>query len=436
MMTYEQIGKALDDFIQEFKKDIKNNHDLILNHINDSMTAHTPASTIIKDSNYEDRYNTLKMSEATENLLKVLMMLSDEHYVHPVTHSADMIDTNPGRRFITDVQVESFANKLDKAYLDKRLEEFTAEQRRTIDNKLGNIINMRKVTDNLQSINALLDSDATLSKLIELCTDKVDQEDLSKHIKNDIQHISEDDRNYLIMLAKFINAGGCDWNASSDELNHIKNKPTKLPADGGNCDTVKGRSVDKLLSGRKTSTIVIGKSLYGFTTDDVDYLCTGRDDTETIQKAINDLLSREVGGELYFREGTYNIHGNLYIKPSKAEQNIIITGCGNASILDFNHDTNHNLIIGNNVEVTRLSFNKCTIRLGSNSEINNSKITYSKLIFDNANISALSNSDINFSELALEGSCINNMISNNRFIKTTMPIFNGDNYINNNFKFN
>lgn len=433
-MTYNDIHDAIVIFLQEFKKEIKKEHDYVVNHVTNTNNAHTLENVdSLKAKGQTIKFNIDSddpLSDAADELLKTLIKLCEEQYVHPLTHSADMIESNPGRRFVTDNQLVEFSNKVGESYVDNSIDKLHKDIEIEISNKLENIINMPKVTNNLEAINAILDSQETLFNLISLCSSKIGKDEFEKH-ENNGKHLTDDEYNAIKLIIEFINNGGIDWNAKTDDgLQAIKNRPDKLPADGGNADSVSGRKINALLDGRRTSTIIIGKDGYGYTKDMCDYWCNGINDAEMIQKAV-DSLSNTMGGEIYIREGEYNITNDLKLERADAVKgSIIIKGCGNATILKA---YNCSIDISNNIEINRLCIDYACITMCNGVEFNDSRLENCNVKIIKA-MSSINNSDIITSTISFGDSSINNMVANNRFIKSALPLFNGNNFVKCNYE--
>lgn len=87
-------------------------------------------------------------------------------------------------------------------------------------------------------------------------------------------------------------------------------------------------------SGKKYATIVVGTSLSGHTSDQVDFLCDGTSDQIEINSAINKVISETTnGGEILLLDGTYNIDSTITIVPGT--KTLILRGSGvkNTSIV-------------------------------------------------------------------------------------------------------
>lgn len=91
-----------------------------------------------------------------------------------------------------------------------------------------------------------------------------------------------------------------------DSGSFIDNKPTALPAIGGDSDTVKGYTPNDLMDGKKSSTVIVGCSTsINMKDKHPDFFCDGTNDVLMIKHALDAVAG--TGGELIFREGEYNI---------------------------------------------------------------------------------------------------------------------------------
>jgi hypothetical protein len=421
-------------FLQDIKNIIISQKEMMVRHITDThaheISSAESAENVIDENRYSDTTLLDTLTDSTNKLLESLISTCDDPYVHPTKHSADIIETNSSRRFISDAQISEFSNKAGELYVDDKISEMHKIINRETSNKLINIINMPNVTNNLEAINAILNSQETLLNLISLCSEKISKEEFESHEGNNT-HLTDEAINNLKLLKSFIENGGVDWNSDiEDEINAIKNKPTSLPANGGNADTVANRDINALLNGRKRSTAIIGKRGFGYTKDMCDYWCDGTNDAEVILQAISD-ISSSVGGEIYIREGIYNIKQEINIKrDTDIRSSIIIMGCGNATILNFNDNVLH---LNNNIEVNRLYINEGAILIDESVEFNDCRLEKCSLRLINT-MSSITNCDIVSSNITYGENSINNMITNNRIASTTMPTFAGDNFVKCNFR--
>ena len=85
-------------------------------------------------------------------------------------------------------------------------------------------------------------------------------------------------------------------------------------------------SIRAIPTGNKMCRFVIGTKTAGWTEKDCDYLCTGNDDQEVLNEAIQALP--ETGGEIKVLDGSYNITAPINIDKEK----VTLSGCGQSTI--------------------------------------------------------------------------------------------------------
>lgn len=310
------------------------------------------------------------------------------HYIHPDYHPAEMISSDPNHRFISDVERTEWNSKAN-----------------------GNIAT---------ELIAGQMSPAMVKKL------------------NSITTTGE------IMS---------DWNETNEDSgSFIRNKPTALPANGGNADTVNSYTATQLVNSRKSSTIVIGCTSSGFTAKDVDFLCTGTTDSAVIANAFAAI--NEVGGSIVFREGVYLINAPLALNKSK------VSIKGSAAVVlkaTFSSANPILYITGDNCSVEGISFNGNTSVTGDNLRITGNYNVVRDCSFTIGNGTVIStgsfnkiiNNSFNTGVTAIYSKILNeasfgNVISNNSVIGYTLGIniestsnkTNGNNAITSNIIYN
>lgn len=107
--------------------------------------------------------------------------------------------------------------------------------------------------------------------------------------------------------------------------------------------------------GKQYAKVVVGTSTAGCSASDVDYLCNGTNDSTVIQQAIDSLPS--TGGEIVFREGTYNITTGLTC--SKA--NTVLNGNGAAVLYCDKRPTSSTEAV-NIISITSSNCTACNIK--------------------------------------------------------------------------
>lgn len=252
---------------------------------NFSTTIMTELSNKVGIDVYTKHITDFNTHLSTDDRLKLdSVELNANFYIHPQTHPANMIVTSPNYRFVTDGDISLWNSKAPG----------------TIATPTQDGIMSKEYAAKLESISA---------------TGKV---------RSDFNET--------------------DPNADS----FIFNKPTKLPADGGNADTVGGYTAEELRAANKSSSITIGSTSAGFSDKDVDFICDGTNDVQQITNALAALPSS--GGLLLFREGEYIISSTLNIDI----MNTTLQGCGNVVF-------KNNIVADNSIAVKVDAMN-CTIK--------------------------------------------------------------------------
>lgn len=113
----------------------------------------------------------------------------------------------------------------------------------------------------------------------------------------------------------------------------------------------------------KQPYVVIGTSTNGHTLNDCDYLCTGNDDQEKIQAAVNSLEG--TGGTILILSGTYNITSSIVIN----NPNVCITGDSISTVLvqtwdDSTSDTQGIFYISLDNTIGGVKISNMTLRTG------------------------------------------------------------------------
>ena len=106
---------------------------------------------------------------------------------------------------------------------------------------------------------------------------------------------------------------------------------SKLGLKADSADIYTKTQVDELLEGagggKACSTIVMGTSGAGYTASDVDYLCSGSNDSSQLTAALGALPS--TGGRILMLEGTYRLQ-NISITKS----GVVIEGMGEGTVIE------------------------------------------------------------------------------------------------------
>lgn len=296
-------------------------------------------------------------------------------YVHPAKHSSTDIAQDVLHRFVTDEQIKAWDRKEDTISVIARVANALQEAKDYANTVKSEIIGgAGEAFDTLKELADALGNDGNLSATITAeLSNKVDIQKFEDHVASEV-HLTTDERlkldsvdfnaNYYIhpdyhpaemiktspayrlvsdiqiaywdgkapgtvatptqdgimskeYAAKLeaISTTGkvrSDWNQNDSTADsYIYNKPTKLPADGGNADTIEGYTVAQLRNAGKPFTVVLGAASSGYTDKQVDLVCDGTNDCQQIQNAL-DMIGPS-GGHIVFKEGTYVISSTVNI---------------------------------------------------------------------------------------------------------------------------
>ncbi|MCI1763651.1 right-handed parallel beta-helix repeat-containing protein [Heyndrickxia oleronia] len=102
-------------------------------------------------------------------------------------------------------------------------------------------------------------------------------------------------------------------------------------------------------SSNKIARFVIGTSIAGWTSQEVDYLCDGTSDQEEINNAIQALP--ESGGEIIILDGIYFITGHILVD----KNNVSLWGNGSATVIKRMYD---NTVLGGLITLTNVEYCK------------------------------------------------------------------------------
>lgn len=115
-------------------------------------------------------------------------------YVHPETHTADIITQDTTHRFVTDTEKETWNNSLNNAkdYADATYQQATGYT----DNKIAELINGAPETlDTLKEVaDAIEENESVVEALDAAIGKKANQAELDTHINNSVIHVTATDK--------------------------------------------------------------------------------------------------------------------------------------------------------------------------------------------------------------------------------------------------
>ena len=234
-------------------------------------------------------------------------------YTHPDKHEPSDIKQDENNRFVSDEEKTKWNEKVDSTYVDEVANKTLVTTKSIVDTKMANMFNTSEAQlEILRSLAFELKQDDVVKQFMDLYNECAKTIDLNDHILNDKIHL---DRNDIALLENVKNL--LETEIPSIEI------PKKLPADGGNADTVGNYRPEELLNNKSFYDYTIGDSQYKET--EVSIVL---DDTFNIDDIISK-LNRNRSCNVLFRQGIYLIDKEIIIKAS----NKVISGIGDKSIL-------------------------------------------------------------------------------------------------------
>lgn len=331
------------------------------------------------------------------------------------------IKTDSTHQFLTDTLISIFKSKPSKIDLNIALDDIRNELKATINDSYIKLINTPDALQKLRDISYLLQEDTNLQTLLNALASKATAEELVAHMKSNY-HLNSNDRKALNLLLGFIKEGCADWEATEDAPNFIRNKPTSLPANGGNCNTIDGYTSEDVLT-RRYEDYIIGIEGNDYKESSVDGFIS-KDYSN-----INEIFAMMPTGKVYIRKGVYLLK-NLMFSASQYDDRTII-GCGNGTILNARI-----LILDSYTNMEDLLIKDSNVRIRGNCRLHNVTFSNCKIIMDNSLYSVIKNCVFDdYCTFEWLGSCMNNLIAENRVLASLDNLYyiGGNNIIKDNF---
>ena len=302
--------------------------------------------------------DTINLSFDNENVdLECINETADNDANNKIT--ADDVLTDSMHRYISDIELEKLNECISKTELNTTVKEITNNFKMALNDQLDNILNNR---DAINAINSIKDVISNNQESLDLFKDLVSKEEFKDHL-NDGLHLSSEDRIALNLLLKFIDKGCADWNAVEGDANYIRNKPSSLPANGGNAETLGGYCVYKLMTKQSEKYIIGINTAKTYGLNEVNLLLTAKN-VNKLEKYLVDFTS------ICIREGDYQPQ-NLNIGT------VTLYGVGDGTQI-----CNSNVKISNS-KIRDLKFINCNIT------INGASGSLQNIVFENCVINLL-----------------------------------------------
>lgn len=288
------------------------------------------------------------------------------NYIHPETHEPSIILQNENNRFVTDKQIFNWDNKTEKEYVDSVIDNTLSTAKTFVNSKIASIFNTS--SDKLEVLNRLafeLKNDDTVQRFFDLFNTCTKNEEFKEHTLNNKIHMSRSDAILLQDVKNLLEDGIIPtWE-------EIPERPTSLPANGGNADTVCNYTVDD----------IINKTIDYFDTEIIDPKSTEIDyNNKSILLFGSNNYSIEK--ELVLRVSNKTFKGNKLSKLKGASIKII----GNNNVIEDLCFTNvkNNIVNGTAItiegdnnsirNVSISNYNKGIIVEGSNNNISGNNL--------------------------------------------------------------
>lgn len=328
--------------------------------------------------------------------------------------NAKDIITDSKHLFISEAQLDILRSKPSYIDLENTIMDLRNEIRIDISKSYINLLNNENVLSKLKDFSNILNNDPALNDFLEALASKINIDEFKEHEKSSL-HLNNNDRKALNLLIRFIETGCADWNASVDDPNYIRNKPERLPANGGNADTVGGRSAEDLLN-RQLDTKIYG-TIDNYSADTVNQLIVTK---EECNNAINDIKS--IGSGLFsFKTGNY-IFDDFGIGATQ-DKYIIIQGAGYNTVFNSNDNT---IRFTSNIIVRDLCITNSTVYINKKCILNNILFKNCIVYITNAELTIISSCIFTDCTVMMNGICLNNIITNNMLINSGKISYYGD----------
>lgn len=337
----------------------------------------------------------------------------------------DNLNLDSNHKLISETQISIFKDKVSKPELDSRIMDLRNELKIEINKFFDKLFNTTESINKLKQIFELLNLKENKEKF-DLLISKISQEEFNNHIESPM-HLDNNDRKALNQLIKFIHTGCADWEADCDAPNYIKNKPTSLPADGGDANTISGFGIDDLYNTRFEDYII------GIASEDEDIDGTNiilyknkKDDEEYSVKWFFNIIKENAQGIYSFKDGLYVANDiDLNYNNHNKCKSIIINGKG-----IYNTKFRFKSIkINAYVNFRDILFCYSNIIINGNASFDNVRFDNCNIIFNSCTNISITNCIFEFCKFSFNGNCDKMIITNNKIIGSMFPAYYGINNI-------
>ena len=276
---------------------------------------------------------------------------------------AEELLTDPNNRLLSDLEIDEFKGKVGKLEMQESIDNASKEIKVLLAKQIDNLLNSKDIMNGIANLLSLLQNNQDAKDLMDELSNIANKNELACHI-NSGYHLTDDDRIALDQLLKFIKTGCADWDATEGEPNYIRNKPDKLPADGGNADTVGGLCAGKLINKQLDYRIFGVKGVDTYNNNQVNIIFGDQYKTDSLETLIKE------GTTNALREGEYDIKSlnipeqcTLYGTHASTICNSKIYLNDGSAIKDLSFYNCEVFITGSNVDILNNEFTSCSISI-------------------------------------------------------------------------
>jgi hypothetical protein len=367
--------------------------DVIVEHNNNS-SAH---DSLIKIKNYSVDTKSCTVEDFPS-------LVSDE----PQEITPEDIKTDANNGFISQATLMSLKEKPTLLEVKQMVNNAKEDVASTMQSRFDEMLNAQDAMEKIKILINAIKEDSTLNSLLQSIADKTDNSIFEEHIKDEM-HLTSNDRKALNVLIQLSRLGFADWNATADDINFIQNKPTKLPADGGNADSVGGYTADKLIN-KSSSDLVIGIDNGRYSPSQVDLLIES--DYSNLTE-VAEFISNKFCGKIDLRPGYYPFKAlTICYDRSVKDYDTIITGAGNNTVI---HNC-ENFIVNQRVKLKEICFESSDVHIGSNCNIEGCEFSDCNIYLEASVSTTITNCYFKDCTFIFIANCTSNIISYNRLL--------------------
>ena len=337
--------------------------------------------------------------------------------------NAKDINTDPSHRFISDTEINNLKSKPSTTDMQNAIMDLRNELKSTIESAYIDLLNTPDVLQKLKNVAYVLKADPNLDKTITDLASRITKNEFKDHIDSNL-HLSNEEHEALSILINLIKSGCADWNAHRGTPNYIRHKPDSLPANGGDADTVGGYSVKDIMN-HQAEEYIYGTENELYPEEEANTIILN--DTN-IDNYIS-MICEHGKGLFLFKTGKYSFSTMICSIPHDNDTGFTIRGSNNRSTIFIGEIAKFN----GRVTVKDLAIKSASVHIESLCTLDNVYFNSCKISLDSCNEATIRDCIFENCIIEFNGTCLNTIITGNRFIKSGRPqYYNSSNLFANN----